>query len=77
MNVEILTMVEVNKKTEALPVRQNGKNIEIGEEQLSALIKEAGEEARMKKRDVMARHYDRLRDAVNRAAAPKESALAP
>ena len=69
MNAEILTMVEVNKKTEALPVRQNTKDIEMGEEQLSVLIKEAGEEARGKKREVMARHYDRLRDAVNRAAA--------
>nr|VFJ88315.1 MAG: hypothetical protein BECKH772A_GA0070896_100084 [Candidatus Kentron sp. H]VFJ93577.1 MAG: hypothetical protein BECKH772B_GA0070898_1004624 [Candidatus Kentron sp. H]VFJ96832.1 MAG: hypothetical protein BECKH772A_GA0070896_101118 [Candidatus Kentron sp. H]VFJ97447.1 MAG: hypothetical protein BECKH772B_GA0070898_101127 [Candidatus Kentron sp. H] len=69
MNAEILTMVEVNKKTEALPVRQNTKDIEMGEEQLSVLIKEAGEEARGKKREVMARHYDRLREAVNRAAA--------
>nr|VFK37281.1 MAG: hypothetical protein BECKSD772F_GA0070984_101330 [Candidatus Kentron sp. SD]VFK42336.1 MAG: hypothetical protein BECKSD772E_GA0070983_101626 [Candidatus Kentron sp. SD]VFK79450.1 MAG: hypothetical protein BECKSD772D_GA0070982_105016 [Candidatus Kentron sp. SD] len=62
-------MVEMNKKTEALPVQQNTKDIEMGEEQLLALMKEAGEEARRKKRGTMARHYDRLRDAVNRAAA--------
>ena len=70
-------MVEMNKKTEALSVRQNTKDIEMGEKQLSALIKEAGEEARRKKREVMARHYDRLRDAIGRATAPKESVLAP
>nr|VFJ92462.1 MAG: hypothetical protein BECKLFY1418A_GA0070994_102324 [Candidatus Kentron sp. LFY] len=48
--------------------KQNGKNIETGEEQLLALIKEAGEEARRKKREVMAQHCDRLREAIRKAA---------
>lgn len=52
---------------------QNGKNIETGEEQLLTLIKEAGEAARRKKREAMARHYDRLREAIRKGADYKKA----
>nr|VFK56456.1 MAG: hypothetical protein BECKTUN1418D_GA0071000_104712 [Candidatus Kentron sp. TUN] len=51
---------------------QKRKDMETGEEQLFALIKEAGKEARLKKRKVITQHYERLRYAVSQAAASKK-----
>jgi len=43
---------------------QDNKYQEAGEEQLAALIKEAGEAARARKRKTMDRHFSMLRGAI-------------
>lgn len=39
-------------------------NLELGEAQLFELIRQAGNEARIRKKKAMERHRERLRDAV-------------
>lgn len=39
-------------------------NLDIGEAQLFELIRQAGNEARMRKRETMERHRQRMREAV-------------
>ncbi len=48
---------------------------ETGENQLKALIKEAGDEARNKKRKVMAKHFSKLRDAITAAVPQKQNSI--
>jgi hypothetical protein len=43
---------------------QNHKHQEAGEEQLAALIKQAGAEARARKRKAMDQHFKKLRAAI-------------
>ncbi|MEA2082845.1 MAG: hypothetical protein U9O82_01110 [Thermodesulfobacteriota bacterium] len=44
--------------------KPNDTDQEAGEEQLFELIKQAGNEARIRKQEAMARHFDRLRAAI-------------
>ena len=43
---------------------QENQQQEVGEEQLSVLIKQAGEDARARKRKAMDRHFKMLRGAI-------------
>jgi|SaaInl8_200m_RNA_FD_contig_41_2310581_length_470_multi_2_in_0_out_0_1 hypothetical protein len=53
----------------------NEKYEEAGEEQLAALIKEAGEEVRVKRREAMANHFNRLGDIIRKATSPRQGSL--
>ncbi len=55
--------------------KHNNKDIEAGEEQLFTLIKQAGEEARLKKREAMEQHFNKLRNIIIEATARKKSPL--
>ncbi len=56
-------------------LESNEKNREAGEEQLRALIKQAGAEARRKKSEVMAQHFNKLRDIIAEAVSHKQGSL--
>lgn len=57
-------------------LEQNEKNKEVGEEEeLTSLIKQAGVEARMKKREVMIQHYNKLREVIKEAMTHKQGSL--
>jgi len=43
---------------------QDNKHQEAGEEQLAALIKQAGEEARVRKREALDRHFKMLQTVI-------------
>ncbi len=43
---------------------KNNKYEEVGEEQLAVLIKEAGEEARKRKKEAMERHFKMIEAAI-------------
>lgn len=47
---------------------QNNNHQEDGEEQLAALIKQAGEEARLRKRQAMDQHFKKLRTVIAEGA---------
>ncbi|MDQ1351371.1 MAG: hypothetical protein QG657_1673 [Acidobacteriota bacterium] len=44
--------------------KRNMKHEEAGEEHLAVLIKQAGEEARKRKREAMDRHFKMLQSAI-------------
>ena len=46
---------------------------ETGEEQLSRLIKQAGEEARAKKKKILALHYKRLKEVIAEGVACRQN----
>jgi hypothetical protein len=43
---------------------QDSQQQEVGEEQLKILIKQAGDEARARKREALDRHFKRLRNVI-------------
>jgi F0F1-type ATP synthase membrane subunit b/b' len=45
------------------------------EEQLTALIKQAGDEARMKKREIMAQHFNKIQNLIKEAISRKHRTL--
>ena len=53
----------------------NDRNLEAGEEQLSILIKQAGNDARSRKREVMSRHYEKLRAVIIEAKSRQQKAI--
>ena len=53
----------------------NETDRDAGEEQLMALIKQAGDEARMKKSEAMKQHFNKLRDVIADAASHKQRSL--
>lgn len=50
-------------------------DFEQGEDRLAELIKQAGESARKKKKKVLNRHFEKIRQAVNTAAARQNASL--
>ena len=53
----------------------NDKSQEAGEEQLTALIKQAGDEARKLKQEALARHFKKLRAAIAEAASRQHDSI--
>jgi len=53
----------------------NEKNQEPGEEQLSILIKQAGDEARARKREILARHFNKLRATIAKAVSRQQDSI--
>ena len=45
------------------------------EEQLTTLIKQAGDDARIKKREIMTQHVNKLRNVIKEAVSHKHSSL--
>ncbi len=54
---------------------QDNKHQEVGEEQLAILIKQAGEEARARKREAMDRHFKRLRSAIAEGVSRRKKSI--
>jgi hypothetical protein len=54
---------------------QEDKNQEAGEEKLAELIKQAGNDARMRKREALSRHFDKLKAVIAEAASHWESSI--
>ncbi len=54
---------------------QNDQNQEAGEEQLSILIKQAGNDARLRKQEAMFRHFEKIRAVVIKAKSQQEWTL--
>lgn len=55
---------------------QNNKHQEVGEEQLTALIKQAGDEARARKREALNRHLKMLQAAIAEGVSRRKDSLA-
>ena len=53
----------------------NDRNQETGEEQLSLLIKQAGNAARSRKQEAMSRHFEKLRAVIIEAKSRQEWTL--
>jgi hypothetical protein len=53
----------------------NDSNQEAGEEQLSILIKLAGNDARSRRRETMSRHFEKIRAVINEAKSRQEWTL--
>jgi len=53
----------------------NDRNQEAGEEQLSILIKQAGNDARSRKREALSRHYEKLRAVIIEAKSRQQGAM--
>jgi hypothetical protein len=53
----------------------NNSNQEAGEEQLSILIKLAGNDARLRKQEAMFRHFEKIRAVINEAKSRQEWTL--
>ena len=53
----------------------NDRNQEAGEEQLSILIKQAGNDARLRKQEAMFRHFAKIRAVVIKAKSQQEWTL--
>lgn len=53
----------------------NDRNQEAGEEQLSILIKQAGNDARSRKRETLSRHYEKLRAIIIEAKSRQQKAI--
>lgn len=51
------------------------RNQEAGEEYLAILIKQAGNDARTRKREAMARHYEKLQRVIIEAKLRQQRAL--
>jgi hypothetical protein len=54
---------------------QNDQNQEAGEEQLSILIKQAGNDARLRKQEAMFRHFEKIRSVIIEAKSRQEWTL--
>ena len=54
---------------------QDNKHQEVGEEQLAILIKQAGEEARARKREAMDRHFKRLESAIAEGVSRRKKSI--
>lgn len=54
---------------------QDNKHQEVGEEQLAILIKQAGDEARARKREAMDRHFKRLRSAIAEGVSRRKKSI--
>lgn len=53
----------------------NDPNQEAGEEQLSILIKQAGNDARSRKREALSRHYEKLRTVIIEAKSRQQRTI--
>jgi len=53
----------------------NDSNQEAGEEQLSILIKQAGNDARLHKQEAMSRHFEKIRSVIIEAKSRQEWTL--
>lgn len=56
-------------------VDHNNKRQEAGEEQLTALIKQAGNEARMRKRKALQRHFKMLRAVIAEGVSRRKKSI--
>lgn len=56
-------------------VSQDNKHQEIGEKQLTVLIKQAGEEARLRKREALERHFKMLRTVIAEGMARRKKSI--
>lgn len=54
---------------------RNNKHQEDGEEQLAVLINQAGEEARVRKREAMDRHFKRLREVIAESVPRRQESI--
>ncbi|MEI7590290.1 MAG: hypothetical protein WCJ49_03105 [Deltaproteobacteria bacterium] len=53
----------------------NDQNQEAGEEQLSIIIKQAGNDARLRKQEAMFRHFEKIRAVIIEAKSRQEWTL--
>ena len=54
---------------------QNNKHQEVGEEQLTVLIKQAGDEARVRKREALDRHFKMLRAVIAEGVSRRKESI--
>lgn len=54
---------------------QDNKHQEVGEEQLTVLIKQAGDEARARKREALDRHFKKLRAAIAEGVSRRKESI--
>ena len=54
---------------------QNNKHQEVGEEQLTVLIKQAGDEARLRKREALDRHFKMLRAVIAEGVSRRQESI--
>lgn len=54
---------------------QNNKHQEVGEEQLAVLINQAGEEARVRKREALDRHFKRIREVIAESVSRRQESI--
>jgi hypothetical protein len=54
---------------------QNNKHQEVGEEQLTVLIKQAGDEARARKREALDRHFKMLRAVIAEGVSRRKESI--
>ncbi len=57
-------MNTIKNRSRAEVSDQDNKYQEVGEEQLSVLVKQAGDEARLRKREALDRHFKMLQAAI-------------
>jgi len=53
----------------------NDKNQETAEERLAALIKQAGDEARARKREALAWHFKKLQTVIGEAVSRQQDSI--
>ena len=54
---------------------QDNKHQEVGEEQLTVLIKQAGDEARVRKREALDRHFKMLRAVIAEGVSRRQESI--
>jgi len=54
---------------------KNIKHQEVGEEQLAVLINQAGEEARLRKRKALDRHFKRIREVIAESVSRRQESI--
>jgi hypothetical protein len=54
---------------------KNNKHQEVGEEQLTVLIKQAGDEARVRKREALDRHFKMLRAVIAEGVSRRQESI--
>ena len=54
---------------------QNNKHQEVGEEQLTVLIKQAGDEARARKREALEQHFKMLRAVIAEGVSRRKESI--
>ena len=54
---------------------QNNKHQEVGEEQLTDLIKQAGDEARLRKREALDRHFKMIRVVIAEGVSRRKESI--
>ncbi len=54
---------------------QDNKHQEVGEEQLTVLIKQAGDEARVRKREALDRHFKMLQAVIAEGVARRKESI--